>query len=31
VLAGYPDLPLGPEHVGTLCVRGRRPRVRLLG
>jgi 4'-phosphopantetheinyl transferase len=25
------DLPLGPEHVGTLCVRGRRPRVRLLG
>jgi 4'-phosphopantetheinyl transferase superfamily len=25
------DLPLGPEHIGTLCVRGRRPRVRLLG
>lgn len=25
------DLPLGPEHVGTLCVRGRRPRVRLVG
>jgi 4'-phosphopantetheinyl transferase len=25
------DLPLGPDHVGALCVRGRRPRVRLLG
>lgn len=24
------DLPLGPEHVGTLCVRGRRGLVRLL-
>jgi len=25
------DLPLGSDHVGALCVRGRRPRVRLLG
>jgi 4'-phosphopantetheinyl transferase len=25
------DLPLGPEHAGAVCVRGRRARVRLLG
>ena len=25
------DLPVGPEYVGALCVRGRRARVRLLG
>ena len=25
------DLPLGQEHIGALCVRGRRPHVRLLG
>jgi hypothetical protein len=25
------ELPLGPEHAGTLCVSGRRLRVRLLG
>jgi 4'-phosphopantetheinyl transferase len=25
------DLPMGPDHVGALCVRGRRPRIRLLG